>query len=215
MQDGQNLFNRSTSFAGDWGLVARLDALAADGVEAIVVGVWNAGDARLSEYSPFYDSAHGGGTGDRYVTFLADTVKPLVDRKFRTRSDPPDTGVGGSSMGALISLYAVLSKQSTFGFAVVQSPSVWFADGAILPYVESTPKGGPVYLDVGARESQRQVPDVRRLRDALLRKGYREGADLMYEEDAEGEHREAAWGRRFPHALAFLLGGRARERRTS
>jgi predicted alpha/beta superfamily hydrolase len=215
MQDGQNLFSRATSYAGDWGLVDRLDTLSATGIEAIVVGVWNAGEARLAEYSPFRDSAHGGGAGDRYVSFLADTVKPLVDRRFRTRSDPSDTGVAGSSMGGLISLYAVLSKRSTFGFAAVQSPSVWFADGAIVPFVESTPRGGPIYLDVGGREGDRQVPEVRRLRDSLCGKGYREGVDLMYEEDAEGEHSEAAWGRRFPQALVFLLGGRARERRTS
>jgi len=207
MQDGQNLFSGATSFAGDWDLVTRLDALAAAGVEAIVVGVWNAGPRRLAEYSPFRDAKNGGGDGTRYLAFLADTVKPMIDRRFQTRPDPANTGIGGSSMGGLISLYAVLARPSTFGFAAVQSPSVWFGDAAIVRFVESVEKGGPIYLDVGAREAERQVPDVRRLRDALRGKGYREGFDLMYEEDADGEHNEAAWGRRFPRALTFLLGG--------
>jgi enterochelin esterase-like enzyme len=130
----------------------------------------------------------------------------MIDRRYQTRPDPGDTGIAGSSMGGVISVYAALAHASTFGLAAVQSPAVWFAGKAIVPFVESVPKAGPIYLDVGGREAERQVPDVRRLRDALRGKGYREGVDLMYEEDPGGEHNEAAWGRRFPRALTFLLG---------
>jgi len=206
MQDGQNLFTRETSFSGDWGLVSRLDALAAGGVEAIVVGVWNAGNARVDEYSPFRDAEGRGGRGDAYLAFLVETVKPTIDRRYQTRTAAADTTIGGSSMGGLISLYAALARPSVFGRAAVLSPSVWFADASILPFVASAPRGGPLYLDVGAREGDRQLPDVRRLRDALRAQGYRDGVDLMYEEDPGGEHNEAAWGRRFPRALAFLVG---------
>jgi len=212
MQDGQNLFSPATSFAGDWGLVPRLDALAASGEEAIVVGVWNAGDVRLAEYSPFRDAENGGGAGDRYLAFLAETVKPIVDQRFRTKTGRQDTGIAGSSMGGLISLYAALTRPETFGFAAALSPSVWFADSAIVPFVEKSRGGGPVYLDAGGRESERQIADVRRLRDALVRIGYRVGEDLMYVEDAEAGHNEAAWGRRFPAALGFLLSAARRER---
>jgi len=211
MQDGQNLFDRATSHAGDWGLVDRLDALAAAGIEAIVVGVWNAGDARLTEYSPFVDPTHGGGAGDRYIAFLVETLKPLIDGRFPTRSDAAATGIAGSSMGGLISLGAYFSQPSVFGFAAVMSPSLWFADAAALPFVERSPKpAGPLYVDIGCREGQRALADVRRLRDLLVAKGYRHGVDLLYEEDSTGEHNEAAWGRRFPRALAFLLGQRSR-----
>jgi predicted alpha/beta superfamily hydrolase len=206
MQDGQNLFTRETSFSGDWGLTSRLDALAAAGIEAILVGVWNAGDARIDEYSPFRDSQGRGGRGDEYLSFLTDTVKPLIDGRFQTRPTQRDTFIGGSSMGGLISLYAALGRSTVFGGAAVLSPSVWFADSAIVGFAGSAAKGGPVYLDAGARESDRQLPDVRRLRDVLRGRGYREGVDLMYEEDPGGAHNEAAWGRRFPRALAFLIG---------
>jgi predicted alpha/beta superfamily hydrolase len=210
MQDGQNLFDRATSHAGDWGLVDRLDAIAPAGVEAIIAGVWNAGDARLAEYSRFVDRAHGGGAGDRYLAFLVETLKPLIDARFQTRPEPATTGIAGSSMGGLISLTAFLSRPDVFGFAAVMSPSLWFADAAAIPFVEQSPKpGGPLYLDVGCREGDRALADVRRLRTTLLGKGYREGVDLMYEEDAGGEHNEAAWGRRFPRALTFLLSERS------
>jgi predicted alpha/beta superfamily hydrolase len=205
LQDGQNLFDRSTSHAGDWGLVDRLDAMAATGVEIIAVGVWNISARRLDEYSPFKDPRHGGGDGESYLAFVADTLKPIIDRRFKTRPAAADTGIGGSSMGALISLYGLLRRPGTFGFASVQSPSAWFADRAIIRFVQSVQAAGPVYVDVGAGEGDRVVDDVRRLRDALRSRGYREGVDLMYEEDAAGAHDEAAWGRRFPDALAFLL----------
>jgi predicted alpha/beta superfamily hydrolase len=205
MQDGQNLFERSTSYAGDWGLVDGLDALAASGVEAIVAGVWNSPQERLNEYSPFRDAKHGGGAGERYLDFLVDTLKPLVDTRFHTEPAAESTGIGGSSMGGLISLYALLTRP-VFGFASVQSPSVWFADAALLNFVASVSgPAGALYLDVGRKEGDRELTEVRRLHELLVSKGYRDGTNLMYDEDADGEHNEAAWGRRFPRALAFLF----------
>src|ERR1043166_3293200 len=107
MQDGQNLFDPATSHAGDWGLPARLDRLAGRGVEAVVVGVPHGGRGRRYEYSPFRDPVQGGGGGDRYLAFLAGTVKPLVDASFRTLPGRGHTIIAGSSLGGLISLYAL------------------------------------------------------------------------------------------------------------
>src|SRR5207248_1353135 len=101
MQDGQNLFDPATAHAGDWGLLRSRDALAGAGAETIVVGVANAGEARIAEYNPFRDDARG----DRYLTFLIETLKPMIDQRFRTLPERAHTGIAGSSMGALISLY--------------------------------------------------------------------------------------------------------------
>src|SRR5690242_15559308 len=111
MQDGQNLFDPRTSFAGDWGLSTALAWASRRGIEPIVVGVYNTGPARFNEYSPFVEPGAGGGAGDRYLEFLTRTVKPLVDERFRTLPDPRSTGIAGSSLGGLISLYAFFRIQ--------------------------------------------------------------------------------------------------------
>src|ERR1043166_865729 len=208
MQDGQNLFDPATSHAGDWGLPARLDRLADRGVEAIVVGIPNAGRGRRYEYSPFRDPVQGGGGGDSYLAFLAGTVKPLVDASFRTLPDRGHTIIAGSSLGGLISLYALWRHAAVFGAAGVLSPALWFAGRAVLGYVERTaPRtAGRVYLDVGAGEGDGALADARALRAILAGAGEAERGELCYLEDPSGEHHETDWGRRFGDAVPFLLG---------
>jgi predicted alpha/beta superfamily hydrolase len=217
MQDGQNLFDPATAHAGDWGLLRALDALAAAGHETIIVGVWNAGEARIAEYSPFRDEKTGGGRGDRYLTFLIETLKPMIDRRFRTRPERAYTGIAGSSMGGLISLYGFFHAPGAFGFAGALSPSLWFADAAIFPVIAAAPfVPGRLYVDVGRREGDQHVANVQRLQELLIAKGYRAGRDFLMVEDPGGGHDEASWGRRFPTALTCLLSDRgASESRAS
>src|SRR5690606_34357272 len=132
MQDGQNLFDDDLSFAGAWHVDETMEALAAEGIEAIVVGVSNIAEARLDEYSPFVDPRQGGGRGDEYLAFLTATLKPLIDAQFRTRREAEWTAIAGSSMGGLISLYALLHRPDVFGAAAAMSPSLWFASEAML-----------------------------------------------------------------------------------
>jgi predicted alpha/beta superfamily hydrolase len=209
MHDGQNLFDPDTSFAGAWGLTETLAALATSGTEAIVVAVPNTGRDRLYEYGPFRDRELGGGGGERYLAFLAGTVKQLVDRSFRTNPVPEQTVVAGSSMGGLISLYALFRHSDTFGAAGAMSPSVWFADQEILAHaVRWAPLalGRRVYLDIGSDEGDEAVAHVRALRDIFLASGFESGVDFDYVEDEGAIHHEAAWGRRAARALPFLLG---------
>lgn len=210
LQDGQNLFDPMTSYAGDWGLVETLDALAPDQPQPILVGVPNMGRRRRYEYSPFRDIIHGGGGGDRYLAFLVETVKPLVDASFRTRPGRPHTVIAGSSLGGLISLYGLFRYADVFGAASVQSPALWFADGAMLRFVEDMADlaVGRVHLDVGTEEGAEALLDVRALRTLLAAAGHRSGIDLSYVEEQGADHDEAAWGRRFRDALPFLLGSR-------
>lgn len=208
MQDGQNLFDPSTSFAGDWGVGRAMDSAARRGLEAIVVGVPNMGAERLDEYAPWPDpEAGGGGKGDAYAAFLARTLKPMVDERFRTDRGRDRTVVAGSSMGGLISLAALLRHPEVFGAAGVLSPSLWFAGGAIFSEVERSPfPPARIYLDIGVQEGPQHVGNARRMRDLLLRKGYRSGPDLRWLESRSGRHDERSWGRRFARALPFLLG---------
>ena len=222
MQDGQNLFDNATSFAGEWGVDEAMETLARQaGLEAIIVGIPNTGHMRLAEYSPFVDSQLGGGLGNKYVSFVAHTVKPIIDRDFRTLPNQPNCGIMGSSMGGLISLYAFFHCPDVFGFAGVMSPSLWFGHGRIFPYVrEAAFHPGKIYLDVGTREhgdddwsgvftrrtrSRQSYARVRRLKRILVNKGYRPIHDLLHIEEKWANHNEAAWRRRLPKALEFFI----------
>ncbi|HEV2750529.1 MAG TPA: alpha/beta hydrolase-fold protein [Gemmatimonadales bacterium] len=211
MQDGQNLFDPRTSFAGDWGLSTALGWASRRGIEPIVVGIYNAGTARFDEYSPFVEprsggGGGGGGAGDRYLEFLIRTVKPLVDGRFRTLPDRASTGIAGSSLGGLISLYAFFRLHSVFGFVGAFSPSLWFGNEAIFDVVaRSARPAGRIYLDIGLREGERHVMLARRMRDLLIERGFEPRRTLRYVEDRQGAHREADWGRRFRKALPFLV----------
>ncbi len=209
MHDGQNLSDPSTAFAGTWELEATIERLAERGREAIVVGIHNT-ERRLSEYSPFPDRRHGGGEADGYLEFVAATLKPRIDRMFRTRQGRDETMTMGSSMGGLVSLYAYFRFPSVFGRAGVMSPSLWYGQGAVLDFVADarTPRGR-LYLDVGMQEGVGTLRDARRLGRLLVRKGFRRKpraqAALRYVEDPQGRHQEASWARRLEGALEFLL----------
>lgn len=92
MHDGQNIFDEATSYVGEWEVDESMEMLAREGIEAIAVGIPNMGLERLYEYSPFRDPKHGGGKGEKYLEFLVETVKPLIDAEFRTRPDRGHTG---------------------------------------------------------------------------------------------------------------------------
>ena len=206
MHDGQNLSDPTTAFAGTWQLDATLDDLARRGVEAVVVGVHNMGEKRLGEYSPFPDRKLGGGNADKYLAFLTDTLKPRIDRLFRTARGAQRTATVGSSMGGLFSVYALLRRPDVFALGGIMSPALWFGRSGLFDFVESArhPRGR-VYLDVGTAEGAATLRDARTLKAMLEQKGAREGESLLYVEDRGGRHEEAAWGRRLPGALEFLL----------
>ncbi len=215
MHDGQNLFDEPSSYAGEWRVDETMQQLSAAGLPAIIVGVQNKGVDRFREYTPFRGGRFGHGRGDNYVLFLARTLKPLIDIEFRTMQRREHTGIIGSSMGGLISLYGFARYSNIFGFAGIMSPSLWVGHGAIFDTINDTTfSGGRVYLDAGGRETPSGVrgvnmmlDDTRRLNILLQQKGFVAGRTLLYREAAEATHSEAAWAERLPGALRFLLGG--------
>ncbi|HEY8599168.1 MAG TPA: glycogen debranching protein GlgX [Thermomicrobiales bacterium] len=205
MHDGQNLFDRATAFNEEWHVDETMEALAAEGIEAIIVGIPNMGPERLDEYSPFIDERHGGGRGEDYLAFITGTLKPYVDASFRTLPDAEHTGMLGSSMGGLISLYAFFRYDDVFGFAGAMSPSLWFAEGAIFSFIaEADRTTGRLYFDTGTAHGDTALADTHRLRDLLTEKGFA-GDQLRYIEDEGAGHNEAAWGARFADTVKFLL----------
>lgn len=208
MHDGQNLFDATTSYAGvEWQVDETMEALARRGIEAIVVGIANMGERRMVEYSPFAGPENGVGLGDAYLAFITDTLKPHIDRSFRTRPEPEHTAIIGSSLGGLISLYALFRRPDIFGMAGALSPSLWFADGAIFAYLAATDRApGRIYLDVGTGEQPEMQKTARRLRRLLMARGY-DRERLRYLEVKDARHTEADWAARFPAVVTWLLTG--------
>jgi predicted alpha/beta superfamily hydrolase len=213
LHDGQNLFDGATSFipGQDWHVGQTADAVIASGqVEPlIIVGMYNT-KARIREYTPTWVPKLGGGRADRYGKFVMEEVKPFIEREYRTLPGPEHTGVGGSSLGGLVSLYLGLKHANVFGRIAALSPSIWWNQRVMLKFaaganVEPRPK---IWLDIGTREGPRIVPEVEQFRDILLRKGWRLEVDLYYERVEGAEHNEAAWAQRVAPFLRFLFPAR-------
>ena len=148
----------------------------------------------------------GGGRADRYAKFLIEEVKPFVDGEYRTLSAATHTGLGGSSLGGLVSLYLGLKMPHVFGRIAALSPSVWWNQRVMHRFlaaaqVHARPR---IWLDIGTREGPRIVQDVEQFRDVLLEKGWQYERDLHYERIEGGEHNEAAWAKRVGPFLQFL-----------
>jgi glycogen operon protein len=204
--DGQNLFDEATSVGGEWQVDEAMETLARRGVEAIVVGISHLEPRRIAEYSPFVDATHGGGQGDAYVAFITDTVKPYIDRSFRTQPEPAQTAIMGAGLGGLISLYGQVRRPDVFGIAVALSPVLGFAEGAIFDVVEQAPAApGRIYLDVGTDEGDETLVHTRRMRDLILAKGAIPGRQLGYREAAGGSATAATWAARVSAALSWTL----------
>jgi len=171
----------------------------------IIVGMYNT-KARIREYTPTHVPKLGGGRADRYARFLIEEVKPFVEREYRTLDGASHTGIGGSSLGGLVSLYLGLKHAGIFGRIAALSPSVWW-NQLVIPrfvqsmHVEPRPR---IWLDIGTREGPRIVGDVEKFRDVLLNKGWRLEMDLHYERIEGAEHNEAAWAQRVGPFLQFL-----------
>ncbi len=147
-----------------------------------------------------------GGLGDRYGAFLVDTVKPLVDARYRTLPDAAHTGLGGSSLGGLVTMYLGATRPDVFGRLLVASPSVWWDDRAILATVAAaTPSPGQrVWVDMGSEEGSAMVSDARRLAALLVETGW-DAALVRYVEAEGAGHDTGAWQARAPDMLRFLF----------
>ena len=205
MHDGQNLFNDKTAYAGEWGVDECLDTLQAKlGKECIVVGIDNGGDKRMTEYNPYDHFQYGKGEGKLYIDFIATTLKPFIDAKYRTRKGPDYTYIAGSSMGGLISWYAMMQYPSVFGGAGVFSPSfqlspLVFADAE--KYSSSTmPK---FYFYAGEKEGSTTVTDLKKLVSILQKKPQFVTRTVI---NPLGQHNETYWRQEFADFYQWMCG---------
>lgn len=219
LNDGQNLFEASTSFTGvEWQVDETSERLVREGVilPMMVVGIDNAGKDRLREYMPHrsLQPMMLRVQGSRYPNFLIKEVMPFVAQNYRVASGPETTGLGGSSLGALVALYTAASRPDVIGRLLLESPSLWASNRQIIREsraIERWPQR--IFLATGTAEAgrpekdQSMVDDVRELA-AILRRAGLDDTRLRLVVEECGTHHESAWARRFPEALAFLFGSR-------
>ncbi|WP_153800184.1 alpha/beta hydrolase [Foetidibacter luteolus] len=206
MHDGQNLFNERTAAFGEWGIDECLDSLQAKlKKECIVVGIDNGGDKRMTEYNPYDDAKYGKGEGNQYVDFLAQTLKPYIDKEYRTIKDPMHTYIAGSSMGGLISLYAVVKYPAVFGYAGIFSPAFWVAP-KIYDDVKTVnwDKQRHFFFYAGGKESTSMVPDMKKMYNLISSKHNYDISEIVY---PTGGHNEEAWRKYFPAFYEWLMRG--------
>jgi predicted alpha/beta superfamily hydrolase len=206
MQDGQNLFDDSTSFAGEWHIDETLNTLSGQGFKVpIVVGIANDGDYRLDEYSPWVHQGIGGGQGEAYMEFIVQTLKPYVDQNYRTLPGRDYTGIMGSSMGGFISHYGALAYQGVFSKAGIYSSSYWFSDSVNAFTREAGRQDDMrIYMMCGGAEGQGTINDMVNMQDTMLQAGFSE-EEISLTIIPGGQHNETLWGNDFADAYKWLF----------
>lgn len=207
MHDGQNLFDNATSFAGEW---QADEAVAAEYLSCvdpiIVVGIDNGGAARIDELSPWLnDEYNEGGEGALYANFIVETLKPFIDDNFRTKPEREFTATGGSSLGALISMYMISKHNDVFSKAALLSPAFWFNE-EINNYVETHPLSSDsrLYFVCGTAESGSMVGDMQQMYD-IVAEDQVPPANLTYQVVSGGQHSEFYWSQQFPGIYSTLF----------
>lgn len=135
MHDAQNLFDATTSYVGEWNIDETLDSINA---QVIVIGIEHGGDKRMEELTPYKNEKYGGGNADNYLDFIVNTLKPYVDKTYRTKTNASNTALFGSSLGGLVSFYGALKYPNVFGKIGCFSPSFWFNRKEIFDLMEKT-----------------------------------------------------------------------------
>lgn len=200
--DGQNLFQKETSFSGDWGMTKTMDK-SIKSQYAIIVGIDNGGDLRLNEYAP-YPTKKGGGEGGAFIQFITDTLKPQIDSKYRTLSDRNKTSILGSSLGGLLSFYGGLVRPDIFGNVCVFSPAFWFNPDILkLPVTNNTLRSR--FYVVGSKNESRYMSDtLQQTYWALKNNGWSESDFTVIVRD-RGKHNENFWSKEFKTLLPWLF----------
>ncbi|MGN7787478.1 alpha/beta hydrolase [Niabella sp. 22666] len=203
MQDGQNLFDAASGFAGEWGIDEFLDSTRLP--ECIVVGIDHGGDKRLTEYNPYNNERFGKGEGQLYLDFLVHQLKPFIDKNYRTFGDASHTFIAGSSMGGLISMYAAMTYPGIFGKAGVFSPAFWVAKADLQETLQlNTPSISPaIYFYAGGGESKEMITDMKDIARIIQQKFPKTIVKTVI--NPSGQHKESEWQKQFPGFYRWLM----------
>lgn len=201
MHDAQNLFDSKTSYNGEWNIDEKLDSLKA---QVIVVGIEHGNDKRMDELTPFKNEKYGGGQADTYLEFIVKTLKPHIDKTYRTKASKKNTIIMGSSLGGLTSYYATIKYPKIFGKAAVFSPSFWFTKDIYNLTKESKKITSKIYFLCGDNESDDMVSDLNKM-EYLLNSNRCYCLNLNEKKIVKGgQHNEKLWRDSFVDAILWL-----------
>lgn len=203
MQDGQNVFDDSTSFAGEWGVDETLDSIGAHSKEIIVVAIDHGGAKRINEYCPYDMEKYGKGEGSEYVDFLVKNLKPYIDKKYRTLPGKQNTFIAGSSMGGIISMYAVLKYPKVFGGAGIFSPAFWVGP-KIFDDIKSKGKevNSRIYFYCGGQEGETMEDDMEKAFEGMRAVSR---SPMITCVRPDGKHTESVWRQEFPLFYLWMM----------
>ena len=207
LQDAQNLFDDTTSYAGEWQVDETLNKIfEKTGKSVIIVGIDNGGEKRIEELSPFKNAKYGGGNGENYVKFIVETLKPYIDKNYRTKSCKKHTTIGGSSLGALISVYAAVKYPETFGKVLAFSSAFWFNAKELNEFILSSKvnlKHQKYYFIQGKHEDEDMEAQTNRVIKNLKSKNVKP-KNIFLKINEDGKHNEMYWRREFEGAVLWL-----------
>lgn len=208
LQDGQNLFDDYAPF-GNWAVDKRLAVLSEIGLgDVIVIAIDHAAEERVKEFTPSFRTRLGKGQGKTYTRFLTTVLKPYVDKRFRTLVGRAHTGIGGSSLGGLISIYAGMMFPEVFSKLMIFSPSLWVVPQIPFHLLQMSAEfSGRIYLYGGGQEGETMIPNLERFRSQLRAQTRSEHVQFELTIDPFGQHNEVRWGQEFPRALTWLYYG--------
>jgi predicted alpha/beta superfamily hydrolase len=206
MHDGQNLFDDMTAFAGEWGVDESLNQLVEkQGIEVIVVGIDNGGDFRMNELSPWENKRFGVAQGEQYMDFIVEVVKPFIDTNFRTKTDRLNTAIVGSSMGGLISHYAIHAYPEVFSKAGIFSPAYWYSQDVFsFSKLKKAQLDARLYVMYGDKEGNGMIADTDKMLRQLRQQGHPR-QNTLFKRVPNGEHNEQLWRTEFTEAIQWLF----------
>jgi predicted alpha/beta superfamily hydrolase len=206
MHDGQNLFDDMTAFSGEWGVDESLNLLAEkQGIEVIVVGIDTDPDFRMNELSPWENKRFGEAQGKQYMDFVVEVVKPYIDTNFRTQSDRLHTAIMGSSMGGLITHYAIHAYPEVFSKAGIFSPSYWYSQDVFsFSKLTKAQLDARLYVMYGDKEGDGMIADTAKMQRQLRQQGHPK-KNTQFKRVPNGEHNEQLWRTEFSEAIQWLF----------
>lgn len=206
LQDAQNLFNENAKY-GNWEIDKKLAVMSEYNIgKIIIIAVEHAEKERILEYN-VGNTVLGNGQGKKYIRFLTDTLKPFVDDNFRTKPERENTGIGGSSMGGLVSIFSGIMYPEVFGKLMIFSPSLWVVPKIKLSFLDmDEPQDTRIYLYAGGDESATMIDHVKNFKKRLLKKdSLSDKMKIRLSINMEGKHNERFWSDEFPKAIEWLF----------